>query len=67
MKNVIIAALSAYIFYGFCEVRHFILPFLLFVVFWLMVVAIDEDIKDFRRKVRRGKRLSKVIDKAKGA
>ena len=67
MKNVIIAALGSYIFYGFCEVRHFLIPFVVFFVFWALVEEIDEDIKDFRRKVRRGKKLSKVIDKAKGA
>ena len=66
MKNVIIAALGTYIFYGFCEVRFFLLPFLVFIVFWLIVVAIDEEIKDYRRKIRRGKKLSKLIDKTKG-
>ena len=66
MKNAIIAALGTYIFYGFCVVKSFILPFLLFIVFWLMIWAIDEEIKDYLRMVRRGKRLNKIIDKAKG-
>ena len=66
MKNVIIAALGAYIFYGFCVVRHFIIPIVAFLLFWVMVEAIDEEIKDYVRRVRRGKRLNKIIDKAKG-
>ena len=66
MKNAIIAALGTYIFYGFCVVKSFILPFLLFIVFWLMIWAIDEEIKDYLRMVRRGKSLNKIIDKAKG-
>jgi len=66
MKNAIIAALGAYIFYGFCVVRHFIIPIIAFLLFWVIVEAIDEDIKDHRRMVRRGKRLVKIIEEAKG-
>lgn len=66
MKNAIIAALGAYIFYGYCEVRSIFIPFVMFLIFWLMVEEIDEDIKEYRRRVRRGKRLNKMIDKAKG-
>jgi len=66
MKNAIIAVLGAYIFYGFCVVRHFIIPIVAFLLFWVMVEAIDEEIKDYVRRVRRGKRLNKIIENAKG-
>ena len=66
MKNAIIAALGAYIFYGFCEVRHLIIPFIVFLLFWVVIEDIDESIRDFKRKVRRGERLSKIIDILKG-
>lgn len=67
MKNAIIAALGAYIYYGFCVEKSIVIPFIVFFLFWALVEEIDEDIKDFKRKVKRGERLSKIIDTMKGA
>ena len=66
MKNAIIAALGAYIYYGFCVEKSIVIPFIVFFLFWALVEEIDEDIKDFKRKVKRGERLSKIIDTMKG-
>ena len=66
MKNVIISALSAYIFYSFCEVRSLLIPFCVFFLFLALVAEIDESISDYRRKVRKGQRLNKIIDQMKG-
>lgn len=66
MKNAIIAALGAYIFYGFCVDRSIAISFIVFLLFWVLIEDIDENIKDFRRKVRRGKRLKDQIERAKG-
>ena len=67
MKNAIIAALGTYIYYGFCVEKSIVIPIIVFFLFWALVEEIDEDIKDFKRKVKRGERLSKIIDTMKGA
>ena len=66
MKNIIISALGAYIFYGFCEIRHFMIPIVVFFLFWAIVAEIDESISDFKRSVRKGQRLNRTIDQMKG-
>ena len=53
MKNAIIAALAAYIFYGFCVVRNIAIPFIVFALFWVMIEEIDEDIADFKKYLKR--------------
>lgn len=65
MKNIIIAALGAYIFYGFCVVRSIVIPFIAFGLFWVIVEGIDEEIADFKKSVKRGQELNKAIDRAK--
>lgn len=66
MKNAIIAALGTYIFYGFCEVRHFLIPIVAFLIFFALLCEVDEEIEDFNRSVRRGQRLNRRIDQMKG-
>lgn len=66
MKNTIIAALGAYIFYGFCEVRHFMIPVTVFLIFFVLLCEIDEEIECFSSQVRCGQRLNKRIDEMKG-
>lgn len=65
MKNVIISALSAYIFYGFCEVKDFLTPVIMFLLVLVLLLDADDRLAEFRLSVRRGKRLSKKIDKMK--
>ena len=66
MKNMIISALCAYIFYGFCEVRHFMIPIVAFFLFLYIVSITDEVIKDYMNTVRKGQRLCRKIDRLKG-
>ncbi len=66
MKNVIISALCAYIFYGFCEVRSVLVPIITFLLVWFICAGIDEEIEDFKRSVRRGQRLNNRINTMKG-
>lgn len=56
MKNIIIAALAAYIYYGFCEVRNIIIPFVAFALFLVIVEEIDQDIADYKKK-RKGRKI----------
>ena len=67
MKNIIIAALGSYIFYGYCEVKSIIALLITFGLLWFIIEDLDESIADFKKSVRRGKRLNKVIDEVKGA
>lgn len=66
MKNIIISALSAYVFYGFCEVRHFMIPIMAFLLVWAVCAGIDEEIYDFQQSVMRGQRLNNKINRMKG-
>ena len=66
MKNVIISALGAYIFYSFSEVKNLAVPVLVFFLIMAIVFEIDELLDDFKRSVRRGQRLNKRIDNMKG-
>lgn len=66
MKNIIISALSAYIFYGFCEVSNVLIPVMAFLLVWFICAGIDEEITDFKRSVKRGQRLNNQIDTMKG-
>lgn len=66
MKNIIISALFAYIFYGFCEVRHLIILVVAFLLFLVIVMETDEIIADYKRTVRKGQRLNRKIDQMKG-
>ena len=61
MKNMIIAALSAYIYYGFCEIKNLIIPVMMFLLVWVACQEIDEIIHDFRESVRRGQKLQRKI------
>lgn len=65
MKNVIISALSAYIFYGFCEVKDLLTTGIMFLLILILLLDADERLAEFRLSVRRGKRLNKKIDKMK--
>ena len=42
MKNIIIAAMGAYIFYSFCEVRHIILLFVAFALLLELIVEVEK-------------------------
>lgn len=66
MKNVIISALSAYVFYEFCEVKHFMIPILAFLLILVTCAGIDEEIYDFQESVKRGQRLNNKINRMKG-
>ena len=65
MKNVIIAALSAYIFYGACEIKDLLTPVIMFFLVLVLLLDADDRLAEFRLSVRRGKRLNKKIDKMK--
>lgn len=67
MKNLIIASMGAYIFYGFCEMRRIPATIIMFLLIWIMFMDIDEQIADFKKSVRRGQRLNNNIDRMKGA
>lgn len=66
MKNMIISALGAYIFYGYCERYNMIGTAIMFFLLWFLVSDIDEISKDYMRSIKRGKRLNGKINKAKG-
>lgn len=66
MKNMIISALCTYIFYGFCEVRNFLIPVVVFLLFLTIFSEIDELITDYQRSVRNGQRLNRKIEQMKG-
>jgi hypothetical protein len=56
MKNIIIAALGSYIYYGFCEVRNIIIPFIAFALFLVTIEEIEQDIADYNKK-RKGRKV----------
>lgn len=62
MKNIIIAALTTYVFWtDFAEIHPLpILP-LLFVTFWFIIAGIDELIVDYKHTIRKGQRLQRKI------
>jgi len=62
MKNMIIAAMAAYIFYGFCEIRQPLIPVAVFLIFWFLIGAVEAEVNDFRESVRRGERLNRRIN-----
>jgi hypothetical protein len=66
MKNMIIALMAAYIFYGFCVIRNPIIPVIAFVLFWVIIAEAEELVKDFRDSVKRGERLNRRINRVKG-
>lgn len=66
MKNIIISALSAYIFYGFCDVKNLMIPVLAFVLVWVLCAETDEQVNDFMHSVKRGQKLNNRINKMKG-
>lgn len=66
MKNIIISALCAYIFYGFCEVKHLLIPVVAFLLFLTIVSEAEEVVVDYQRSVRNGQRLNRKIDRMKG-
>ena len=61
MKNFIIAILTAYIFYGLCEVKSVLACGILAGVVWFILEDIDEQIRERREIVRRGRRLKRKI------
>lgn len=64
MKNIIIAILGSYIFYGFCTIRNPAIPIIAFLIFFLLISEIDEQIEDFKRMVRRWDRINRRINRA---
>ena len=66
MKNIIISILSAYIFYGFCEVDKLPTSIIWFFLTLAIVMYCEEAGKSFMRSWKRGKRLNNKINKAKG-
>lgn len=66
MKNMIIALMAAYIFYGFCVIRNPIIPVIAFILFWLIIAEAEELVKDFQDSVKRGEQLNRRINHAKG-
>jgi xanthosine utilization system XapX-like protein len=64
MKNIIISVLASYIFYGFCTIRNPAIPIIAFLVFFLLISEIEEQINDFKRMVRRWNRVNKRINQA---
>ena len=50
MKNLIISAMGAYIFYGFCEVRHIIILFAAFVLILEIIVEVEKIIKELKEE-----------------
>lgn len=66
MKNMIIAALGAYIFYGYCEVYRIPTAIVMFFLFWAISVEVEEIVTDYMRSMKRGKRLNGKINNAKG-
>ena len=66
MKNVIISALTAYIVYGKCEIKHLWIIPITFLIVWGMCADVDEQIKDLKRSIKRGQRLNQDIEKMKG-
>lgn len=66
MKNVVISALCAYIYYDLCVVKYIWLAVVVFLLVWLTIAEAEETIKDFNGSVRRGQRLNKRINDMKG-
>lgn len=66
MKNMIIAAMAAYIFYGFCEIHHPAIPVMVFLLFWAIIACIEDVVVDFQKSVKRGEKLNRRINRAKG-
>lgn len=64
MKNIIISVLASYIFYGFCTVRSLAIPVVTFLLVFLLLCEIDEQIEDFKRMVRRWDRINRRINRA---
>lgn len=66
MKNIIISIMSAYIFYGFCEVNKIPASIGWFFLTLALVAWCEEVGTDFAKSVKRGKRLNGKIENAKG-
>lgn len=66
MKNMIISALGAYIFYGFCEIYRIPGAVAMFFLLWALAAEIEEIATDYMRSMKRGKRLNGKINNAKG-
>lgn len=62
MKNMIIAAMAAYIFYGFCEIRQPLIPVAVFLMIWWFIDAVEAEVNEFKQSVRRGERLNRRIN-----
>lgn len=52
MKNIIIAAMGAYIFYGFCEVKHIIILFAAFALFLEVITSFERLVTEIRKDGR---------------
>lgn len=52
MKNIIIAALGAYIFYDFCEVKHLIILFAAFAFFLEVITSFERLVTEIRKDGR---------------
>lgn len=50
MKDIIIAAMGAYIFYGFCEVRHIIILFAAFALLLELIVEVERIAKELKKE-----------------
>lgn len=66
MKNIIISALCAYIYYDLCIEKYIWLAVVVFLLVWMTIAEAEEIIKDFNGSVRRGQRLNKRINDMKG-
>ena len=66
MKNLIIAVMGAYIF-GTIAVGGWIAAAGFGLYLFVTLCIVDEEVRDLKKSITRGKRLNKVIDKAKGA
>ena len=66
MKNMIIAALMTYIFWtDICVIHPLpVLP-MIFGVIWMLLAAMEDLVKDFRKAVARGNKLNYRIDEIK--
>ena len=62
MKNIIIAALTTYVFWTDFAVIHPVVALpMLFVTIWFIIAGIDDLISDYKNRIRKGQRLQRKI------
>lgn len=64
MKNGIISALATYVFYtDFCEVKILWIIPVAYLLFWFLLISVDDAIFEYRASRRRGEKLARRIRK----